>query len=65
MEERECDGDRAEKSSGEGAVCFGEVWHGRGGENVYRHFYISEKCPRVRVRTSGSCDFLLSQPSPE
>ncbi|EKX92875.1 hypothetical protein HMPREF9999_00532 [Alloprevotella sp. oral taxon 473 str. F0040] len=33
------------------------------GENVYRHFYISEKSPRVRVRTSGSCDFLLSQPS--
>lgn len=42
---------------------YGEVRHQRGGQNAYRHFYISEKSPRVRVRTSGSCDFLLSQPS--
>ena len=32
MEERECDGDRAEKSSGEGAVCFREACHRRGGK---------------------------------
>ena len=49
MEERECDGDRAEKSSGESAVCFVEVCHQRGGKMCIDIFTFQEN-PLACVR---------------